>query len=87
MGAAIPYLNAELGDFEYFKDLPAGSFRVQVKIITVHPRQIAVNVLRDATEAAKIVQWLQWEIDETWEKGERMNRSTMALRPKVLEVL
>ena len=40
---ALPYLNAALGGFEYLKDPPAVTFRVQGKIITVHPREIAVN--------------------------------------------
>ena len=37
---ALPYLNAVLGGFEYLKDPPAVTFRVQGKIITVHPREI-----------------------------------------------
>lgn len=32
---ALPYLNAVLGGFEYFKDPPAVTFRVQGKIIKV----------------------------------------------------
>jgi ArsR family metal-binding transcriptional regulator len=47
----LPYLNAVLGGFEYFKDPPAVTFRIHGKLITVHPREIAVNALRDEEEA------------------------------------
>ena len=55
VSAALPYLNAALGGFEYFKDPPAVTFRVQGKIITVHAREIAVNALKDEEEADKIL--------------------------------
>ena len=52
---ALPYLNSVLGGFEYFKDPPAVTFRTRGKIITVHPREIAVNALKDEEEADKIL--------------------------------
>lgn len=85
---ALPYLNALLGGFEYLKDPPAVTFRVQGKIITVHPRQIAVNALRDEEEAEKIIQWLQREINEAWERrGEITPSYEGAPKPKILEIL
>ena len=65
---ALPYLNAVLGGFEYLKDPPAVTFRIQGKIMTVHPREIAVNALKDEEEADKILEWLKREINEAWEK-------------------
>ena len=59
---ALPYLNTTLGGFEYLKDPPAVTFRVHGKIITVHPREIAVNALRNEEEAEKILEWLKREI-------------------------
>lgn len=85
---ALPYLNAELGGFEYFKDPPTVTFRVQGKIITVHPRKIAVNALKDAEEAEKILQWLKREINEVWEGREGIEPSYEgAPKPKVFEIL
>ena len=85
---ALPYLNATLGGFEYLKDPPAVTFRVHGKIITVHPRQIAVNALRDEEEAEKILQWLQREINEAWEKRDEIKpRYEGSPKPKVLEIL
>jgi ArsR family metal-binding transcriptional regulator len=49
---ALPYLNVTLGGFEYLKDPPAVTFRIHGKLITVHPREIAVNALRDEEETA-----------------------------------
>jgi ArsR family metal-binding transcriptional regulator len=85
---ALPYLNATLGGFEYLKDPPAVTFRVHGKIITVHPREIAVNALKDEKEADKILEWLKREINEAWDKrGEFEPRYEGAPKPKLLEIL
>jgi ArsR family metal-binding transcriptional regulator len=85
---ALPYLNATLCGFEYLKDPPAVTFRVHGKIITVHPRQIAVNALRDEEEADKLLRWLQREINEAWEKRDEIKpRYEGSPKPKVLEIL
>ncbi len=88
VGEAIPYLNAELGGFEFFRDPPAVTFKVQGKIIAVHATQIAVNALEDEAEAEKIVQWLKNEINDVWERREEIEPSYEgAPKPKILEIL
>jgi len=85
---ALPYLNSVLGGFEYFKDPPAVTFKIQGKIIAVHPREIAVNALRDEEEAGKILEWLKREINEVWEKRSEITpRYEGAPKPKILEIL
>ena len=85
---ALPYLNSVLGGFEYLKDPPAVTFRVHGKIITVHPREIAVNALKDEEEADKILQWLQREINEVWEKRSEITpRYEGTPKPGILEIL
>lgn len=85
---ALPYLNTTLGGFEYLKDPPAVTFRVHGKIITVHPREIAVNALTDEAEADKILGWLHREINQAWEnRGEIEPRHESAPRPKIFEIL
>ncbi|MDZ7696169.1 MAG: hypothetical protein U5R49_04300 [Deltaproteobacteria bacterium] len=37
---ALPYLNAELGGFEYFRDPPAVTFRVQEKSLRCTPERL-----------------------------------------------
>jgi ArsR family metal-binding transcriptional regulator len=85
---ALPYLNATLGGFEYFREPPAVTFRVQGKIITVHPREIAVNALRDEEEAEKIIQWLKKEINDAWDRRSEIEPKYEGLpKPKLLEIL
>jgi ArsR family metal-binding transcriptional regulator len=85
---ALPYLNAVLGGFEYLKDPPTVTLRIHGKIITVHPRQIAINALKDEQEADKILEWLRREINEAWEKrDEIVPRYEGTPKPKILEIL
>ena len=84
----LPYLNAVLGGFEYLKNPPAVIFRSQGKLITVHATKIAINALRDETEADKILEWLKREINETWENRDKFQPSFEgAPKPKVIEIL
>lgn len=84
----LPYLNAVLGGFEYFKDPPAVIFRSQGKLITVHGRKIAVNALRDEKEADKILLWLQREINVAWDNRKEIEPSFEgAPKPKLIEIL
>ena len=84
----LPYLNATLGGFEYFRDPPAVTFRTQGKIITVHFRNIAINTLREEHEADKILEWLKREINEAWEKRDEIEPCYEgAPKPKILEIL
>ncbi len=88
VGEVLPYLNAVLGGFEYLKEPPAVTFKVHGKIITVHPRKIAVNALKDEEEADKILEWLRREINEAWEKrAEIKPRYEGTPKPKLLEIL
>ncbi len=84
----LPYLNARLGGDEFYREPPAVTFRLQGKLITVQSRQIAVNALRDAEEADKILEWIKREINETWEKRAEIEPSyESAPKPKLLEIL
>jgi len=88
VSAALPYLNANLGGFEYIVDPPTVAFRSQGKLITVHGRKIAVNALKDEAEAKKIVDWLKREINEAWEKREQIEPIFAGQqKPKLIEIL
>jgi ArsR family metal-binding transcriptional regulator len=64
------------------------TFKAQGKLITVHARKIAINALKDETEARKIVEWLKREINEAWENRVDIEPSfTAAPRPRVIDVL
>ena len=53
IGAALPYVNAVLGGFEYIKEPPSVTFGAQGKLITVHRQNIAINALKDETESIR----------------------------------
>ncbi len=70
------------------KDPPALTLRGQGKLISLHPRRIAVNALRDELEADKILEWLREEINQAWERREEIEPSYEGARkPKLLEIL
>jgi len=84
----LPYLNAVLGGFDYLKDPPAVIFRSQGKLITVQGNKIAINALKDGSEADKILQWLQREINDAWANRDNIQPCYMgAPKPKVIEIL
>ena len=84
----LPYLNSVLGGFEYLKDPPAVIFRSQGKLITVHGSKIAINALRDETEADRILEWLKREINAAWADRANIQPSCEgAPKPKLIEIL
>jgi len=88
VGEALPYLNALLGGHTYTQDPPSITFKVQGKLITVHSKKIAINALKDAEEATKIIEWLKREINTAWKnRGEIEPSYESAPMPKVLEIL
>ena len=88
VGPAIPYLNAVLGGFLCSENPPSVTFRSQGKLISVHPDHIAINANRDAEEAEKILQWMQREINEAWDKRDTITPSFKAApRPQVMAIL
>jgi len=84
----LPFLNAELGGFEYIKDPPSVTFRLHGKLLTVHGNKIAVNALKDETEARKIVEWLKREINNAWKNHDNITPRYEGLpRPQVIQIL
>ena len=88
ISAVLPYLNTRLGGFEYLKDPPALILKSRGRLITLHPRRIAINALKDEDEAEKILRWLKAEINTTWEERDAIEPSFEGLpRPGILEIL
>ncbi len=84
----LPYLNTALGGFKYTKEPPSVTFKAHGKLITVHSRKIAVNALKDESEAETIILWLQKEINDTWKKRDEIEPSfESATRPVLFEIL
>jgi ArsR family metal-binding transcriptional regulator len=88
VGEALPFLNTVLGGFTFIQDPPSVTFKAHGKLITVHSRKIAINALKDESEARKIVEWLKREINEAWEKRDEIVPSYQgAPRPQLIEIL
>ena len=84
----IPYLNTVLGGTAFTKNPLGVMFRIHGRLIGVHPGKIAINALKDQNEADKILEWLQREINQTWEnRAEIIPSYEVASRPQPLEVL
>jgi ArsR family metal-binding transcriptional regulator len=85
---ALPYLNAVLGGFEYLKDPPSVTFKLQGKLLTVHGNKIAVNALKNEDEAHKIIAWLKREINLVWENRAEIQPSYEGMpRIQVIDIL
>lgn len=84
----LPYLNTTLGGFEFLSDPRALMLRTQGKMITLHGHKIAINALKDEQEAKKIVEWLKNEINEAWDRRDRIVPSFHGKpKPKLIEIL
>ena len=83
----LPYLNSLLGGFDYLKDPPVLILKSRGRLITLHPRKIAINALKDEDEAEKILKWLVAEINTVWEQRGQIEPSFEGLpRPGILEI-
>ena len=84
----FPYLNTVFGGHQYLKDPPALTLKVHGKLITLHPREIAVNALKDEGEADKILEWLKQEINQTWLARDSIEPSfETSAQPRIFDIL
>ena len=84
----LPYLHAQLGGTEYIREPPSVTFKVHGKLISVYADRIALNALRDETEADKILEWLRREINDIWQRRDTIKPSIASVRkPQILEIL
>jgi len=86
----LPYLNTALGGHQYFRDPPSLTLKLPGKLVTLYPRKIAINILKDEQEADSILQWLKQQINNTWEKREAIAPSFAVRsrsRPRALDIL
>jgi ArsR family metal-binding transcriptional regulator len=88
IGSVLPYLNAELGGHQYTPDPPSVTFKSQGRLITLHPRKIAINALESAEQAEKILEWLKIQINEIWARRDEIEPSYKpAPTPTLLGIL
>jgi len=87
IGEVLPYLNAELGG-QYIMEPPSLSFKIHGRLISLHPRKIAVNALDSPEQADKILEWLKKQINDIWMRRCEIEPSFKSVAtPKLLDVL
>jgi ArsR family metal-binding transcriptional regulator len=84
----LPYLNTGLKGYQFCPEPPSLTLKYQAKLITLTSHEIAINMVKDQTEAEDILEWLKQEINATWERrGEITPSFEVAVPPRVLDVL
>ena len=84
----LPYLNTGLKGHQFCPEPPSLTLKYQAKLITLTSHEIAINMVKDQTEAEDILEWLKQEINATWERrGEITPSFEVAVPPRVLDVL
>jgi ArsR family metal-binding transcriptional regulator len=84
----LPYLNTVLRGHRYMREPPSLTIKYRAKLITFHPREIAINILKDEAEAEEIMTWLQGVINDIWERqGTIMPCFEVPAKPRIMEIL
>jgi ArsR family metal-binding transcriptional regulator len=84
----LPYLNTVLRGHLFVRQPPSLTIKYRAKLITFHPRDIAINILKDEAEAEQIVRWLVGVINDTWEKRDTIAPSFEVLPPpRIMDIL
>ena len=86
--AVLPYLNTVLKAYDYSPEPPTLTLKLPGKLVTIHPREIAINIVKDEEEAGEILEWLTQAINATWARREEIKPTfEVAPRPRVLDLL
>ncbi|MGC8490530.1 MAG: (Fe-S)-binding protein [Syntrophobacteraceae bacterium] len=84
----IPYCNTVFGGIQYTKEPRSVSFRLEGKLVVIHPRKICVNAPAGRQEGEKIREWLLSKINDTWESRDRIEPCFDSVAaPRVLDIL
>jgi ArsR family metal-binding transcriptional regulator len=87
----LPHLNTVLRGHEFSRQPPMLTVKYQAgqaRLITVYPRMIAINIVKDQGEAEGILAWLQGVINDTWERQETIRPSfEVPGKPRIMEIL
>jgi ArsR family metal-binding transcriptional regulator len=86
---ALPYVNAELGGWDYDQTNQVLLLKVaDGKWITLHPQKIAIRGLRDQEEAQAMLNWIQGQINDIYARREAIKpRYASQAGLKIMEIL
>jgi ArsR family metal-binding transcriptional regulator len=86
---AFPYVNAELGGWDYDQTNQALLLKLSDgKWITLHPHKIAIRGARDMEEAHALLEWVKGQINDVYERRDHITpRYASQAGLKVMEIL
>ena len=86
---AFPYLNAELGGWDYDTNNQVLMLKLaDGKWITLHRHEIAIRGARDVDECHALLRWMQGQINDIYERREEIApRYTSQAGLKIMEIL
>jgi ArsR family metal-binding transcriptional regulator len=91
IGDVLPHLNAVLKGYQFSRQPPMLTVKYQAgqaRLITITPRMIAINIVRDQHEAGEILEWLRQVINDTWERRQEIQpRFDVPTKPRILDIL
>jgi ArsR family metal-binding transcriptional regulator len=92
IGAILPHLNAVLKGHQFSQQPLMLTVKLQkgeqAKLITIYPREIAINIVKDQEEAGEILEWLRQVINDTWERRQEIQpRFEVLPKPRILDIL
>ena len=86
---AFPYLNAELGGWDY--DQPNQVLLLKLsdgKWITLHAHEIAIRGARDQEESHALLRWIKGQINDIYDRRDQITpRYASQAKLKVMEIL
>ncbi len=85
----FPYLNAELGGWDYDRDNQVLLLKLSAgKWITLQAHEIAIRGARDMEESHALLEWIKGQINEIYERRDQITpRHTSQAGLKVMEIL
>ncbi|MFZ5450664.1 MAG: (Fe-S)-binding protein [Thermodesulfobacteriota bacterium] len=85
----FPYLNAELGGWDYDRDNQALMLKLSAgKGFTLQRHEIAIKGARDITESRALLEWIKGQINQVYEHRDSITpRHTAQAGLKVMDIL
>jgi ArsR family metal-binding transcriptional regulator len=86
---ALPYINAELGGWDYDQRNQVLLLKLSAgKWITLHAQEIAIRGARDMDESRALLEWIKGQINDIYARREQITpRFTGQAGLKVMEIL
>jgi ArsR family metal-binding transcriptional regulator len=86
---AFPYINAELGGWDYDQKNQVLLLKLSAgKWVTLHAKEIAIRGARDMEESHALLKWIQGQINDIYERRDQIApRYTSQAGLKVMEIL